>query len=100
MAGSLPYCLIIPYGFGVDSPFSEQIGMVSTYSFDPLVNKNELIPIPTTLDLMPSVKQAIVRRIEAGMWIEDKVKEGYNKGSWQHIKQSDKVLIRAWKTKT
>ena len=46
---------------------------------------------------MPSVKQKIIRRIEAGMWIEDKVKEGYNKGSWEHVKQSDKVLIKAWK---
>lgn len=46
---------------------------------------------------MPSVKQAVIRRVEAGVWIEDKVKEGYNKGSWEHIKQSDKILLKAWK---
>lgn len=37
-----------------------------------------------------------MRRIEAGTWIEDMVKQGYDKGSWAHIKQSDKVLMKAW----
>lgn len=46
---------------------------------------------------MVSVKTRIIRRIEAGTQIEDWVKEGYNKGSWQHIKQSDKVFLKAWK---
>ena len=66
-------------------------------SVDTLADENEFIPIPTTVSLMPSVKQAVVRRVEAGTWIEDKVREGYNKGSWAHIKQSDKVLLKAWK---
>jgi len=47
---------------------------------------------------MVSVVQKVCRRVEIGTWIEDRVKEGYNKGSWEHIKQSDKVLIKAWKT--
>lgn len=45
---------------------------------------------------MVSVRSAILRRVEIGAWIEDMIKEGYPKGSWSHIKQSDKVLIKAW----
>jgi hypothetical protein len=48
---------------------------------------------------MVSVVQKIVRRVEAGTVIEDWVKEGYTKGSWVHIKQSDKILLKAWKAK-
>jgi hypothetical protein len=47
---------------------------------------------------MVSVKQDVIRRVDVGAWIEDRVKEdGYDRGSWVHIKQSDKVLIKAWK---
>ena len=73
--------------------------VLSRLYLDGLGNENEFIPIPPTVSLMASVKQAILRRVEIGAWIEDKIKEGYHKGSWVHIKQSDKVLIKAWKTK-
>jgi hypothetical protein len=46
---------------------------------------------------MVSVKTAVLRRVEIGAWIEDRIKDGYVKGSWGHIPQSDKVLIKAWK---
>jgi hypothetical protein len=49
---------------------------------------------------MVSVVQKVIRRVEAGMWIEDRIKEGYTKGSWEHVLQSDKVLIKAWNPKT
>ena len=48
---------------------------------------------------MVSVVQEVIRRVEAGMWIEDRIKEGRAKGSWEHVKQSDKVLIKAWRVK-
>jgi len=46
---------------------------------------------------MVSVKTQIARRVTLGQIIEDWIKEGYTKGSWQHIQQSDKVLVKAWK---
>ena len=49
--------------------------------------------------VLVSVRQKIVRRVEAGTWIEDMVKEGYTKGSWEHIKQSDKVHLKAWRAR-
>jgi hypothetical protein len=48
---------------------------------------------------MVSVVSAILRRVEIPAWVEDRIKEGYTKGSWTHIKQSDKVLFKAWKVK-
>jgi hypothetical protein len=48
---------------------------------------------------MVSVIQAILRRVEIPAWVEDRIKEGYTKGSWVHIKQSDKVLFKAWREK-
>lgn len=45
--------------------------------------------------MVASVKEA-VRRVEAGAWIEDQIRDGRTKGSWEHIKQSDKVMLKAW----
>jgi ribosomal protein L37AE/L43A len=46
---------------------------------------------------MVSVIKEVVRREEAGIWMRRRIEEGYWKGSWEHIKQSDKVLIKAWR---
>ena len=45
---------------------------------------------------MVSVKTRIARRVEIGQIVEDWIKEGRTKGSWEHIKQSDKVQLKAW----
>ena len=74
--------------------------MILSYEKDHLRNKNEFILSKATAGVMVSVIHSILRRVEVGTWIEDQVKEGYTKGSWQHIKQSDKILIKAWKVKS
>lgn len=73
---------------------------MSTHNLEGLRNENVFSLSTPTVRLMVSVVHAILRRVEIGAWIEDRVKDGYNKGSWQHIKQSDKVVMKAWKAKS
>lgn len=42
---------------------------MSTYNLDPLVNENELIPIPTTLSLMESKRWATEHLTKKGKWV-------------------------------
>ena len=60
-----------------------------------------------------SVIQKVIKRTELPAFLEAAIKGGrvliddrviligggYNKGSWEHIKQSDKILVKAWKVK-
>ena len=48
---------------------------------------------------MVSVVQAVMRREEIGIWVREQIKEKRTKGSWEHVIQSDSVLVKAWNPK-